>query len=191
MLRDECVEELCDVDSSLIEGQTLQVACVYANFTQTLVERLAPSSTLDVVDVIPDQLENLKRKLSQKSNDCNYITLSCNDAQDLQYNDNAFDQVVLFFLLHELPNEVRIQTLEQATRVLKPGGKLVMIDYHQPRSAQRQRIMSSMFQLYEPFAMDLWEQEIKERLPNNAKDWNISKELYLDEMYQKVVVVKK
>lgn len=194
-LRDICVDELCNSDTSCIEGHTLQVACVYANFTQTLVQHLAPNSTLDVVDVIPAQLENLKLKLQHCSDTTNNnnVTLSCNDAQALQYKDGSFDQVVLFFLLHEMPTNVRRRTLKEAMRVLQPGGKLVMIDYHQPQSIQWKRIMERMFGLYEPFAMDLWEYEIQEWLPVNdgGVEFDISKEVYNDAMYQKVVVTKK
>ena len=45
------------------DGHTLQIACVYGDFTARLAERIGPDGTLDVVDVMPIQLHNLKAKL--------------------------------------------------------------------------------------------------------------------------------
>lgn len=45
---------------SPIHGRTLQVACVYGNLTASLLARLAPAAQLEVVDVLPIQLKNLR-----------------------------------------------------------------------------------------------------------------------------------
>src|SRR3954465_6829547 len=59
-LRDAALASLGDKP----EGRTLQVACVYGNFTAKLSGRVAGAQgTLDVVDVLPIQLANLRRKL--------------------------------------------------------------------------------------------------------------------------------
>jgi ubiquinone/menaquinone biosynthesis C-methylase UbiE len=186
MLRDVTLKELCHKES-MIHGQTLQVACVYANFTESLVGCLAPTSTLDVIDVIPAQLENLKRKLPVTKKN---VTLSCHDAQDLCFDNGTFDQVVLFFLLHEMPTPVRLKALKEVERVVKPGGKIVFVDYHRPDTFWWQTLMTGMYKLYEPFAMDMWEHEIQEWFPNELKDCHLSKEVYFGGLYQKVVVTK-
>jgi hypothetical protein len=59
-LRNAAVAELGDI----LPGTTLQVACVYGDLTTTLVSRVAASGgRLDIVDVLPMQLENLQCKL--------------------------------------------------------------------------------------------------------------------------------
>ena len=35
-------------------------------------------------------------------------------------------------MLHEQPESVRRRTLAEAIRVVKPGGKIVIVDYHCP-----------------------------------------------------------
>ena len=46
-----------------LSGRTLQIACVYGDLTRRLLERLSNGASLDVVDILPIQLENLARKL--------------------------------------------------------------------------------------------------------------------------------
>lgn len=65
-LRDEALQEM----GSAIDGKILQVACVYGDFTESLVQRLGPHGFLDVVDVAPIQLSNLAAKLKDKKKCC-------------------------------------------------------------------------------------------------------------------------
>src|SRR5471030_1445640 len=58
-LRDAALDALGDS----LPGRTLQVACVYGDLTERLASRVAEEGRLDVVDVLPIQLENLERKL--------------------------------------------------------------------------------------------------------------------------------
>ena len=59
-LRNAAMAELGEV----LPGTTLQVACVYGDLTGKLIDRVAAGGgRLDIVDVLPMQLENLRHKL--------------------------------------------------------------------------------------------------------------------------------
>src|SRR5579871_130484 len=59
-LRDAALDEL----GPSLPGRTLQVACVYGDLTGRLSARaVAGGGSVDVVDVLPIQLDNLRRKL--------------------------------------------------------------------------------------------------------------------------------
>ncbi|MCW5657567.1 MAG: rhodoquinone biosynthesis methyltransferase RquA [Burkholderiaceae bacterium] len=182
-LRDAALADL----GGTVRGRTLQVACAYGNLTARLQQRLASDASLDVVDILPIQLRNLARKLP----DGRRLRLLHGDSSALTCHDASYDQVLLFFLLHEQPEHVRRATLAQALRVVKPGGKVVIVDYHQPSRWHPMRwLMRLVFAKLEPYAMDLWHHEIAEFLPSQVQPAVLSKRTYFGGLYQKLVLVR-
>ena len=96
---------------------------------------------------------------------------------------------MVFFLLHEQPAEVREQTIAEALRVTKPGGRLVFVDYHRPSWYNPFRyIMFPILYSLEPFAMDLWQNEIQDWLPTGTTVQKSHKSTYFGGLYQKIVL---
>jgi ubiquinone/menaquinone biosynthesis C-methylase UbiE len=182
-LRDLVLAELGDP----IEQKVLQTACVYGNFTQHIAARLGSEGSLDVIDVAPIQLDNLRSKLGADSP----VRLHLRDASRLQFPDGSFDAVVLFFLLHEQPEAVRRATLAEALRVTRPGGRVIIVDYHNPRRSNPLRYaMAPILRHLEPFATDLWQNEIAVYLPGGQPPGSLVKETCFGDLYQKVVVTR-
>ncbi len=181
-LRDAALEEM----GTEVTGRILQVACVYGDFTQQLARRLAPDSSLDVVDVAPVQLENVSAKVKEYPN----VFLHHQDSTYLEFADAAYDSSVVFFLLHEQPADARAQTICEALRVTKPGGKVVFVDYHRPNLTNPFRyVMVPILSTLEPFAMELWEKDIIDWVPEQLRPRQVRKETFFGELYQKVVMV--
>lgn len=182
-LRDAALAEMGEV----IEGRSLQVACVYGDFTEHLARRLAPQASLDVIDVAPIQIKNLNEKLKASEQ----VAVLRQDSTNLLYPDGHFDSVVVFFLLHEQPAQARRKTIAQALRVTKPGGKLIFVDYHKPQAISPFRyLMVPVLTLLEPFAMDMWRNEITDWLPADVVPAKVEKQLYFGGLYQKVVITR-
>jgi ubiquinone/menaquinone biosynthesis C-methylase UbiE len=182
-LRDAALAELGET----VSGKTLQVACVYGNLTPRLRQRLATEGSLDVVDILPIQLKNLAKKMPPDER----VALLPGDSSSLACPDASYDQVLLFFLLHEQPAQVRRATLAEAMRVVKPGGKIVIVDYHRPVPLHPLRfLMAAVFGRLEPYAMDLWEHEVEAFLPQRTKPASIAKETYYGGLYQKLVLIR-
>ena len=180
-LRDAALDAL----GRRISGRTLQVACVYGNFSEHLANRLAPGGSLDIVDVLPIQLTNLRRKLPPEVP----VTVYQRDSTSLGFADAGYDQVVIFFLLHEQPAEARRETLREAIRVTKPGGKVVLVDYHGPGLLHPLRyVFQPVLRVLEPFAIDLWRHHISEWLPAAILPAQLRKETFFGGLYQKVVI---
>ena len=182
-LRDAALDDL----GTTITGRTLQVACVYGNLTSRLRARLAADARLDVVDILPVQLANLRSKLPPDER----IALQHGDATALASADAQYDQVLLFFLLHEMPEAVRRQTLAEAMRVLKPGGRMVIVDYHRPvRHHPLRPLMRQGFRHLEPYAFDLWDHEVEAFLPAGPAPAAIEKRTFFGGLYQQLVLTR-
>jgi ubiquinone/menaquinone biosynthesis C-methylase UbiE len=182
-LRDAALDDL----GQTVSGHTLQVACAYGNITPRLRQRLAPDAHLDIVDILPIQLKNLAGKMPVDGR----VALMQGDSSSLACPDASYDQVLLFFLLHEQPEAVRRATLSEAMRVVKPGGKIVIVDYHRPAPWHPLRLlMTGVFRKLEPYAMDLWDNELAAFMPAHTPFASIEKQTYYGGLYQKLVLIR-
>ena len=168
-----------------LEGRTLQIACVYGDLTPRLAARLSPDASLDVVDVLPIQLKNLAAKLPGVTG----MTLIRADSAALPCEDAHYDRALLFFLLHEQPEDVRRRTVAEALRVVRPGGQLIIVDYHRPRALHPLFLpMAAILGTLEPFALDLWRHEITHWLPAAQPVAAITTRTYFGGLYQLVTI---
>lgn len=182
-LRDAALSEL----GESLPGSTLQLACVYGDLTSRLGERVvAGGGTLDVVDILPIQLTNLRRKLPKGAP----ARLLLMDSTNLNLPDASYDRALVFFLLHEQPHPYRERTMSELLRVIKPGGKIVFVDYALPRWWHPLRYLwRPLLATLEPFALDLWREEIAAWLPRSSSlQWR--KQCFFGGLYQKVVVTR-
>ena len=180
-LRDAALDAL----GARLDGRTLQIACVYGDLTDRLRRRLTPGGSLDVVDVLRVQLDNLGRKLAGDPR----VGLIQGDSSALEIPSASYDRALLFFLLHEQPEEVRRRTLAEALRVLKPGGRLVIVDYHRPRRTHPLYLpMVAILRTLEPFAMDLWRHAIPAWIGRSLPEGATTKTTYFGGLYQLVTI---
>jgi ubiquinone/menaquinone biosynthesis C-methylase UbiE len=168
-----------------LPGQSLQVSCVYGDLTPRLAARVPEGSRLDVVDVLPAQLANLRAKLPAGAP----VRIMRMNSADLKFHDAAYDRVLLFFLLHEMPEDVRIKTLSEALRVAKPGAKVVLVEFARPVPWHPLRFLwHPPLWFLEPFAPDIWRHPVETWLPPSHRDRIVSREYYFGGFYQKVVI---
>jgi ubiquinone/menaquinone biosynthesis C-methylase UbiE len=179
-LRDAALEAL----GPELDGRTLQIACVYGDLTERLSRLIPGRAVLDVVDVLPVQLDNLKRKLPAGTK----VNFRLGNSTSLGVAPASYDRALIFFLLHEQPEEVRRETLAEAVRVVKPGGKIVLVDYHRPREWHPLRgLMTQVLARLEPYALDLWRHELTDWIP--TRSWHsIRKDTYFGDLYQRMVI---
>ncbi len=167
-------------------GSVLQIACVYGSLTADLIADLQASETLTLVDVVPDQL--LKTK--SKTNDHRLKTILA-DSSDLPCLQDHFDKVLLFFLLHEQPRDVREKTIREALRVLRSDGLLVIVDYDRPIKWHPCRpILSLIFSWLEPFARDLWTQDLSSWIRSIDAEVTITRTSVFKGVYQVLEIRK-
>jgi ubiquinone/menaquinone biosynthesis C-methylase UbiE len=168
------------------QSSVLQVACVYGDFSNRLASRLGEmQARLSVLDVAPIQIDNIRKKLKDHDN----VSIHHQDSTCMSFPDDSFEETVVFFLLHEQPEDARRKTVAEAIRVTKPGGRVVFVDYHGPSKSNPMRyVMKPILTMLEPFAMDLWREELPAFMPADINKENLSSRFYFGGLYQKVVL---
>jgi ubiquinone/menaquinone biosynthesis C-methylase UbiE len=85
-------------------------------------EALAPSGRLDVLDVQPEMLEDLRTRAERRG--VTNVVAAEGDAERLPYGDASFDAAYLITVLGEIPHPE--QALRELGRVVKPRGRIVV-----------------------------------------------------------------
>jgi ubiquinone/menaquinone biosynthesis C-methylase UbiE len=183
-LRDAALADMGEI----LPGRTLQVACVYGDLTYHVDARAAAGGgSLDVIDVLQIQLDNLRRKLPADAS----ARLLRMDSTQLSLPAARYDRALVFFLLHEQPDHARERTMREVFRVVKPGGRIVIVDYAMPRVWHPLRYLwRPVLAVLEPFALDLWRRDIANWLPLGAATGISRKVSFFGGLYQKVVFIR-
>jgi len=160
----------------------LQACCVYGDLSPNLVRVLGPSGRLDVIDVVPIQLDICRHKLGDNAR------VNVRRADAAAPGGGPYDAVVSFFLLHEVPDDYKRVIVDSLLASLKPGGKVVFIDYHKPHPAHPLKwITALIFAMLEPFAKSLWRQQIA-GFASHPGHYLWHTETYFGGLFQKTIV---
>lgn len=112
-------------------GQILDVATGTGDMALMTYKRLHPEKVTGI-DISEGMLELGKQKVSGQGLSAQ-IELKSGDSQAIPFADNSFDAVTVAFGVR---NFERLEKgLEEIKRVLKPGGKLVVLEFSRPKGA--------------------------------------------------------
>jgi SAM-dependent methyltransferase len=172
-----------DVLAAVKPGDRIfQPAAVYGSFSRQVAERIGRHGRLDVRDVAPLQVALTRHKLAGLPQ----VNVACGNAVDPEQRE--FDAVACFFLLHEVPDDVKVQVVEAMLGLVRPGGKVIFVDYHRPhRWHPLKPVMKRVFAWLEPFALAMWSREIEELAGSSAADFRWSKRTRFIGLYQTVI----
>ena len=115
------------------------------------IAKLNPSSNIIGIDLSKEMLHIAQKKIKKFS--LNNISLYEMDATNTKYKDNTFDVIVISLILHETSQEVGRDILLEAKRILKPDGKLLVLEWEKPTSAIQKVLFFSIRKL-EPKGFD-------------------------------------
>jgi len=91
--------------------------------------RLNPDKVIGI-DISEGMLKVGNKKVQNKKLD-DIITLMVGDSENLQFEDNNFDAVTVAFGVRNFENLNK--GLKEMKRVIKPGGKVMIIEFSQPQ----------------------------------------------------------
>src|SRR3990172_11824195 len=114
------VSELKQLD--LRNKKLLITSCAFGNDIPRVVKTAVQAGVERVLiaDIIHNELIHAKSKLGNFSEKVDFIE---DNATSMKQHDGVAAANVIFFLLHELPHQLKGQALSEAGRMLAPGGK--------------------------------------------------------------------
>ncbi len=122
--RRRAVREIADVPEPI---KVLDVATGTADFAIAVARKAAPGSSVTGTDISEGMLEVGRRKTAGLP-----VELMTGDAENLPFDDCTFDRVCVAFGVRNFENLEK--GLSEMCRVLKPGGKLVILELSYPEN---------------------------------------------------------
>jgi ubiquinone/menaquinone biosynthesis C-methylase UbiE len=107
-------------------ARVLDMGCGFGKSTRPFCEAL-PEARIEAIDLSEPCLRLAARDASQSG--VENVRFRQVDAAQTDYPDASFDLVTSTMLLHEMPPPVVERTLAETKRVLKPGGRMVHLDF--------------------------------------------------------------
>jgi ubiquinone/menaquinone biosynthesis C-methylase UbiE len=172
-----------DVLAAVKPGERIfQPAAVYGSFSRQLAGQIGREGRLEVRDIAPLQVALTRQKLKGLAQ----VHVACGNAVNPEQRE--FDAVACFFLLHEVPDDVKVQIVQAMLRLVRPGGRAIFVDYHRPhRWHPLKPVMQRVFAWLEPFALTMWSRQIEDLAGMNATAFRWSKRTRFLELYQTVI----
>lgn len=116
----------------------LDVACGTGTVAIAAARKVGPDGSVTGIDASQQMIERAQSKARPAGLNLTFVQ---GTAQELPFEDGRFDVVMGTLMLHHLSKPARAAFAREASRVLKPGGRLVLIDFGRPvRRARLPRI---------------------------------------------------
>ena len=136
--------------------KVLITSCAFGNVIPRVVKAAVEGGAERVLiaDIIHNELVHAESKLGEYSGKVEYIE---DNATSMKQEDGGVTVNVMFFLLHELEDDMKGQALDEAGRMLAPGGKLLLAEFHKPQLWVLRALSWTYFKVFEPYGLALWD----------------------------------
>lgn len=109
------------------EGQSvLDAGCGTGSLALELRDRAGAGGEVCGVDASPEMITVARRKAAKRNAS---VDFEVGLIERLPYEDVRFDRVLCTFVMHHLDEELQRRGLREIARVLKPGGRLLVVDF--------------------------------------------------------------
>ncbi|HEY7122787.1 MAG TPA: methyltransferase domain-containing protein [Ktedonobacterales bacterium] len=114
----------------------LDVGCGTGALALVLARRVGPTGKVAGIDASPEMIAQAQKKASKRGLS---IDFRLEPVEAMSFPDQTFDCATSSLMYHHLPGDLKRQAVESIARVLKPGGRLVIVDYTQKLPGHRAR----------------------------------------------------
>lgn len=159
-------------DAQRDDLRILDVACGTGRTLSQVAEAM-PRAKLTGLDLSRFYLDWAAEQLGSD------VDLIEGNAEAMPLGDASFDAVVSVYLFHELPRNARRKVFAEMFRVLRPGGRLVILDSLQRSDAEAMTYFMERFadEMHEPFYADYVDDELAVALREQGFEVDTDSEL--------------
>jgi len=175
--------------SDLRTKKVLITSCAFGNVIPRVVRAAveAGAERVLIADIIHNELVHAKSKLGDLSGKVDFIE---ENATSMKQPDGMVDANVIFFLLHELPHQLKGEALREAGRMLAPGGKLFLAEFHRPELWVLRALSWTYFKVFEPLGLALWDTHDPLSCLENMGGWICERTTYFFGNFQIITATK-
>lgn len=112
-------------------GETvIDVGCGTGTLAIAAKRRVGPTGTVYGIDASSEMIARADWKAKRVSVDVGFKEAI---VESLPFADERFDAVLSTLMLHHLPRKARAESAQEMRRVLKPGGRVLAVDFGGPQ----------------------------------------------------------
>lgn len=112
------------------DEKVLDVGCGTGTLA-VLAKQTTKDAEINGIDASPEMIARAQQKAKQKQLDVNF---QLGLVEDLQFPDDSIDVVMNSLMFHHLPSvDLKKKALQEMLRVLKPGGRVLVVDFEPPK----------------------------------------------------------
>lgn len=137
-LRNETIRQAAIPEGAAV----LDVGCGTGTLTLLAKVKAGDSGKVSGIDASPQMIAVARQKAQQQKREVDFQT---GLIEALAFADGTFDVVLSSLMFHHLPPDLKQRGLAEIYRVLKPGGRLLIVDMQRPVGLLQRLHMGFMF----------------------------------------------
>ena len=107
----------------------LEVGCATGSLSLAAKRQAGPTGSVFGIDIIPGMIAVSRKKAEQSKLD---VTFQSGNIEDIPFPNEHFDVVMCSFMIFHMSEKVRRKGIKEIHRVLKPQGRLLVLDLALP-----------------------------------------------------------
>ena len=172
-----------------LNNQVIQFGITFGNQIEETALTIGVNSQYDIIDICGSEINRVNQKYKRSFPK---MLLHHQDARTVK-SEYLYDVAICFMVLSQIPPASKRSMINNALKMVKPGGKVIFIDWHKPLYYHPLRYVVRMYnRLNHPFAERLWDRDINSYADTELRSmFSWRKTTYFGRMFQKCVAIRK